>query len=101
MFEDADSPFGAGKQILESEYLVLAQQMTQLLESRVIEREYIEAIHRWWTGLAPSGSTSSLWQLTSESESLLRLNTQTSDFRDRYRLLQRRMSELGQKLGYW
>ncbi len=90
-----------GRRMLEFEYQALNQEITQLLESRAFEQRAVEEINRWWGDLAERRSPSDLSDHLSQAESLLCLHTQTSEFRDHYRRLQKRMAELGQRLGYW
>jgi hypothetical protein len=90
-----------GRRMLEFEYQALNQEITQLLETRAFEQRAVEEINRWWADLAQRRSPSELREHLSQSESLLCLHTQTSEFRDHYRRLQTRMAELGQQLGYW
>ncbi len=101
MVEDRDSPQPHARRMLELEYQVFNQQITQLLESRAFERRSIDEINLWWRDCSAKRSRADLLRHLSQCESLLRLHAQTSDFRDQYRCLQTRLAELGQQLGYW
>ncbi len=90
-----------GRQILELEYQILNEQMNQLLKSRASDRHSVEEIHRWRSDLSARRSPADLIQHLAQSESLICLHAQTSDFRNQYRRLQTRMADLGQRLGYW
>lgn len=84
---------------LEALYLQLSRQIGDLLEAQARERGTLEDFTLILGEFSDGPHRPS--QLLHQAESLLRLGSHTSAFRDQYRSLQHQLSEVAKQLGYW
>lgn len=118
MNQDPRSHLSDVRRDLEYDYLALSYQISHLLESRAREKAVLDEVAHWVEELVQarqrmmSGARSynlpelkRLDELTdvvlSEAESFVRLGIQTCNFREKFRVLQSQLAEIGRQLGYW